>query len=419
MSTVNRQTFVKTLDKGGINVNDMDAKTQEKLKKAGISQKELVEIAGKDGKISGSEYSRLFNLIDRSDRNGSSKSINTTDKGVQTQSGAAYEALQQEVDRNLAKAKTQGVIHLGMREASSKEADALAKANPAANGGVVRIEAYRSEGVISYGGNSYDLKTSTDLEKFRDALTTGPDKMSIGRAQKFADQLATVKAEARDEMAQLGMSLYKAGREELPVNRLVLSGHGDPNGTVMGDDPGYLRLADFESLSKVFPEGAGKIEHVAVSACFTASQASFEDLKRTFPNLKSAFAYNGFSPLAETSAPAHLRKWESLTDGNDPSQVDPMFRKTATWNVADGMQGLRKMSLDQAEVIVKAAAFAHEEYKSGKKDPSKATNDLHLDSYYVALAELQRHPEVSAMRKAEVDAIRREVLKLRHPELSM
>lgn len=413
MSTINRANFVKDLDRSGINVNDMDAKTQETLKQANISQKDLIEIAGNDGQIRGTEeYNKLFDLIAKNDKNHPTDSFEANGKG-----GQAYDALKSEVDRNMVKAKSQGVIHLGMRKESSKEADALARSNPAANGSVLRIEGYRSDGVMSYEGKSYDLKQSAGLEQFHDALASGPDKLPKDRAQKFVDQLAKVTPEARDDMAKLGLAFHHAGNGNLPVSRLVLSGHGDPNGAIIGEKGEKIRLADLENIARVFPEGAGKIEHVALSACFGASQASFEDLKRTFPNLKSAYGYNEFSPLAETEAPKHLAKWESMTHGKDPSQVDPVFAKTVTWNSADGMQGLHKISLKAAEETVKTLEYAHEAYKSGKKDRAQGTHDPELDFYYVSLAELQRHPDISPERKAEVDAIRREVLKLRHPEL--
>ncbi len=417
MSIINRSNCVKDLDRTGINVNDMDAKTQEALKKANISQTDLMVIAGDDGQIRGSkEYSALFDLVVRHD----SSSPDTNSFENSGKSGEAYQALKSEVDRNMTKATSQGVIHLGMRPQSVHEANALAKANPAANGGVVRIEGYRSEGVLKYDGKSYDLKKPEGLEKFREGLTTGPDKMPKERAQKFVDQLGTVQKEGRDEVAQLGLTFYRAGKGELPVNRLVMSGHGDVNGTLMGDKGEKVRLADLESLSRVFPEGAKKIEHVAISACFCAGHANFEELKRTFPNLKSAFAYNQQSPLAETEAPIHLTKWESMTHGKDPSQVDPLDAKTktATWNSVDGTQGLSTAKLEVAENTVKQFAYAHEEYSKRKKDSAKATHDPELDLYYVSLAELQRHPDISPERKAEVEAIRREVLKLRHPELT-
>jgi len=413
MSTITRSNFIKDLDRTGIDVNNMDAKTEEALKKANISQKDLMDIAGEDGVIRGSsEYSELFSHVVRHD----SSSPDTNSFENSGKSGMAYEALKSEVDRNMTKAKSQGVIHLGMRKESVNEANALAKANP---DGVVRIEGYKAEGVLKYDGKTYDLKKPEDLETFRDGLMNGPDKMSKERAQKFTDQLKTVHPDVRDEVAQLGLTFHRAGKGEISVNRLVMSGHGDVNGTVMGDKGEKLRLADLESLSRVFPEGAKKIDHVAISACFCAGHANFEELRRTFPMLKSAFAYNQQSPLAETEAPKHLTKWESMTHGNDPSKVVPLDpkAKTATWNSVDGIKGLSTASLERTEADVKLFSEIHEKYKSKEKDAKLATHDPELDLYYVALAELQRHPNISPERKAEVEAIRKEVLKLRHPEL--
>ena len=417
MSTINRKQFIQDFSNATINVNDMSQETKQKLEKAGISQKDIVEVAGKDGQISGeNDLKKLFALVDKTDRDGSRKSFATDKEGAQTKSGAAYEALKSEFDRNVAKARSQGIIHLGMREQSTLEADALAKGNPAANGGVVRIEAFRSKGVMAYEGKSFDLKSQTGLNDFRDALTGAPDKMPKAQAQKFIDTLATQNKETRDELAQLGLSLYRAGEGKLPVNRLVLSGHGEPTGVISGESmEEEFSLVDVDKLAKVFPKGAEKIEHVAVAACFCAGSANFEMLQEAFPKLQSAFAYRDFSPKAEKGAPAHLAKWESMTDGEDASKIDPPYQKTATWNVKDGIQGLPLRPLEQVEKFAKRLSSAYEPYRTGKMDPKLAQRDRDLDMYYVALAELVRHPDISAERKKEVEAIRKEVLNLRHP----
>ncbi len=419
MSTINRKEFVNDLSKGGINVNDMAPETKEKLNKAGVSDAELAKIAGKDGRISGAEeFKKLFKVVDKFDKNGSGSSFVTQDKdGNQTTSGVVHDALKSEVDRNRAKASMQGVIHLGMRDASTKEVEALEKGNPAANGGVERIEAYKSNGEISYNGKTHDLKTPAGLSAFRSALTSGPDKMPKDQAKKFVDFLKTQNEASRDELAQLGLKFFQTGEGKLPANRLVISGHGW-DGEISGDDDGKFKLTDVEGLAKMFPKGAEKIEHVAVSACFCSGKAHFETLKSAFPNLKSAFAYNAYSPKAETSAPDHLKKWESMTDGDDPSQVDPPFKKTATWNVKDAIQGLPKITLPEAMKAADELKYAYEAYTSGSKDPSEGKTDDKLNQYYERLAVVIQHADASPDEKAEYEAIRKEVFKLRHPELS-
>ena len=418
MSTITRKEFQKEFSGGAINVNDMAPENKEKLNKAGITDKQLEKIAGKDGQISGTkEFKKLFKAVDKFDKNHSNNSFATARKdGLPTKSGIIHEALKSEVDLNRNKASRQGVIHLGMREESSKEADALAKGNKKAQGGVHRIEGYKSEGEITYNGKKLDLKTREGLTQFQDALTSGPDKMPKDQAKKFVDFLATQKNESRDELAQLGLKFHQTGEGKLPVNRLVISGHGF-DGEISGEGEGSFKLTDVESLAKVFPKGAAKIEHVAVSACFCASKEHFETLRNTFPNLKSAFAYNAYSPKAEKEAPKHLKKWESLTDGNDPSQVDPMFKKTATWNVKDGVQGLPKTSVLDAMKNSERLRSAFDAYMYEGKPLKDATHDEKLNEYYESLAAVIQHPDVPADEKASFEARRKMVFRLRHPEL--
>jgi hypothetical protein len=416
MSTVTRKQFNSDFSKGGININDMAPETKAKLNKLGISDSDLTKIAGKDGRISGTEHNKLFTLLDKFDKNGSGNSFVDKDSaGAPTSSGEAYQTLKSELDRNVAKARSQGVIHLGMRDASTKEADALEKANPKSDGGVVRIEAFKKNGEVNYEGKNYDLKKEADLDAYRDALVNGTDKMPTKQAQDFVDFLKTQKEESRDELAQLGVTFFKTGEGKLPMNRLVISGHGW-NGTISGDDDGEFKLSDVEKLAKVFPEGAKKIEHVAVSACFCAGDKSFSTLRAAFPNLKSAFAYNEFSPKAESGAPVHLRKWESLTEAKvDSSQVDPPFAKTATWNSVDGTQGLPKITLADAEKAVKDRESILNDYRSGKKKLTSNQSDAELNEYYARILDLLRHPDISKEREAEVEKLRQEVYDFRHP----
>jgi len=169
MSTITRKEFAKEFSGGAINVNDLSPENKEKLNKAGVTDKQLAKIAGKDGQISGAkEFKKLFKAVDKFDKNHSNNSFATERKdGTQTKSGIIHEALKSEVDKNRAKASRQGVIHLGMREESSKEADALEKGNKKAQGGVHRIKGYESEGEIKYNGKKLDLKTREGWPNFK------------------------------------------------------------------------------------------------------------------------------------------------------------------------------------------------------------------------------------------------------------
>lgn len=421
MTTINRSDFVKQFADTGINVNDLSPDVESKLTQLGLTQRDLLEVAGKDGRISGeSELNKLFNLIDKSDHDGSSNSFTMQGKeetGVQTKSGAMYDALKTELELNRTKAHTQGIIHLGMRKESTVEADALARVNPQKNGGIVRIEAFKSDGVIKYAGKEMDLKTDAGRTAFRDALISGADKLPKAQAQKFVDYLGKHTENSRDDLAELGLALLRTGKGQLPVSRLVISGHGMPGGQIFGENSSGFEMEDVADLAAIFPDGAKKIEHIAVAACYCAGASTFESLQRGFPQLKSAFAYTDQSPKAEKGASYHLTKWEGMTDGKDPSQVDPPFEKTATWNKVDGYQGLPQRNLADWEKAVKQREYVYDEYKKGGRPMEGARHDWELDDYYGHLAALLRHPDISPQRKLEVEARIREVLKMRHPEL--
>jgi Subtilase family len=116
MTTIRSDRFVSALQKNGsdvpIDVQNLDSATTEKLKKAGITQKDLLEVAGSDKKISGDkEYKALFAKVEKLEKDKDHTGFETeNDKKVQTASGAAYEALKVEVDRQVNIARAQGVL---------------------------------------------------------------------------------------------------------------------------------------------------------------------------------------------------------------------------------------------------------------------------------------------------------------------
>ena len=125
MSQITRQSFINTMSNGaasGIDPSDLAPATQQALEAAGITESSLGDIAGPDARISGEkELARLFEMIDRVDRNGSTRSIATTARGddgrlVATPSGAAAQALMDEI----AKAR----VNRGVSAPASQSSDA-------------------------------------------------------------------------------------------------------------------------------------------------------------------------------------------------------------------------------------------------------------------------------------------------------
>lgn len=125
MTTINRNDFTNTLNRRGgyVDLRHMSPELQRTLQDAGISESQLETIAGQDHVIRGSdEFDRLFASVDGLDSNGSSTSFRSRDgSGSLTRSGRVYEALQQEVDANRARAAREG----GRRFAGDSTLDAV------------------------------------------------------------------------------------------------------------------------------------------------------------------------------------------------------------------------------------------------------------------------------------------------------
>jgi hypothetical protein len=111
MSRITRESFIDTMSSGsptGLDPSSLAEGTLAALDGAGITPQSLGEIAGADQRIkSRDELSRLFDLIDRVDRNGSRNSIAVS---TRTLSGAAAQALQDEIENARVNRGAQGPI---------------------------------------------------------------------------------------------------------------------------------------------------------------------------------------------------------------------------------------------------------------------------------------------------------------------
>jgi hypothetical protein len=422
-NTITRGQFVRELgsDGGALNINDLPPDLKKRLLDAGVDAGDLERIAGRDAQIRGTrEMAALFDLLDQVDSDRSSQSFahkQSADPGAQpTLAGAAYDKLKEEVASRRLAAQSQGIVHLGMRPASDKEVRALRAETPAASGGVHAIRAYASDGKIDYNGRSFDLGTDAGREAFRDALVSGPDKVPSGRAQALIDKLGSVDVKTRDELAQLGLALHRIGKGDLAANRLVISGHGSGR-SVLGDGTGSIKHDTIREIARLFPEGAGKIQHLAMSSCFSAKSSELDQFRRDFPSLKTFWGYNGTSPLAETSAPAHLRTWANRSDGDDPSAMDPRGSNAATWNPVEGEQNFSSVSWLDAERALRASESVWPAYQNGSRHLAAGERDPQLDLYYRDLQNALSSPDLPAASRPALEQRRDEVLRARHPEL--
>ncbi len=343
MTSISKRGFAGDLgrDGGAINVNDLSPEMTRALTAAGLDAGDLRRVAGGDGQIKGdAEWGKLFKLVDGFDTDGNAGTFRAFDAaGAETKAGALFDELKDEANRHRLGAQTRGIIHLGMRPESYREADRLATANPATSGGVHRI-AGDYDGGVAFGGATHDLATASGRTSFRGALVR--EGMPAAQADALLRVVGRQVEEARDEVALLGVSLWQVGTGAVPASRLVLSGH-QSGGTLWGGDTSSpseneIVLDTVGEVAAIFPGGAGKIEHLAVSACNCGGEDDITKYRSWFPNLDSVWAYDGFSPKAEGGAPRQLATWESLTDGDDPSRVDPRYASVSTWNRRDGFR---------------------------------------------------------------------------------
>jgi hypothetical protein len=422
-NTITKREFLNNLagGDGSLNINDLSPELQNKLQAAGVDRADLARIAGADAQIRGSkEFTALFEVLDQVDSDPPSTAFaykQGTDPGAPpTVAGAAYDELKEEVANRRLAARSQGIVHFGMRPESQSEVDALRAVTPQSMGGVHSIRAYASDGTVDYGGRSHDLGTAAGRQAFRDALISGQDGVPQDREDRLIALLGGVAPETRDELAQLALALHRVGAGDLAANRLVISGHGSGR-SVSADGPGWIQHDTIRDVAKLFPEGAAKIEHLAMSSCHSAKSSELDQFRGAFPGLKSFWGYEPTSPRAETGAPAHLRTWAGRTDGDDPSAVDPKGRNVATWNVADGEQRFSTISWPAAQQAMAASEWVFAEYQSGARSLPAGGHDPDLDRYYRDIQNALSSPGLPASERGALEQRRDEVLRLRHPEL--
>lgn len=417
MHTITRRDFIDRLARRGpININEIDSASRRELEKAGLDTKALRRVAGGDQQIRGrGELKRLFALLDRSDSDGSRRSLESRDaSGRATRAGKACAALVAVSDAQQRKASQRGILYVGMRPASKAEADTLRRGSPAAAGGLKALSGGASR-TLRLDGESYDLDSTRGLMGLRHALRARG--ISDSQVQRLSELIARSDTHTRPLLIEVALALHAIGRGELPINRLVLSGHSAGD-AVLGDfsfqSLSYARLA---KLARLFPAGAKKIEHVALAACNSGHPYQVELFRRAFPNLKSFFGYHDAAPLAERGGARHLKQWERMTDGDDPSRVDPRgMHHVSTWNIADGYRGKRAEPLAKLKRRVnELRAASYDKIRSG----AQKVEDVRrmLDAYYQAVTDLLYHPRLPSARHTALRAHQQEVLKLRHPEM--
>jgi len=335
MTTLTKQQFTQSLN--GKTLSIADAKEDARLSGVNLKSSDL----NNDGQISGeTETGRLFDEIDKFDKNGDSNSVALTQRGrataVTPKIAAIGEKAQVDTLRALANTgprSNNDVVLLGMNKGSSHEAKSLR------NRGlhVQHIKDARVDDTArGDDGKTYNLTTPDGVSGFVGSL-----KLPEAQSAKIEEVLNRADPDAKDELAQLTKTWAKGERGEEIPSRLVLSGHSVGDG-VWGDHNGEIYRRDIADLAKAMPRAAAQVEDLHISGCYSGGQGDVDSWKGIFPKAKTVWAYTGSAPGSYSGATTHLARWDRATRGEASTldrNVAQGTRKgdnVATWSVDEG-----------------------------------------------------------------------------------
>lgn len=219
--------------------------------------------------------------------------------------------------------KSDNILYLGLNP-SSKDLEHNKLKSQGAN--VTAVKGDKKQGNIKVGGRDTDLGTQEGRKAFVDSLQGGLDQ---GQRDLLMNYLGRADNMATDELAQLARELHRAETGQTIFTRVVLSGHSG-GWSFWGDDNGEIRFSDLAVIHKIFPKATGCVQDLCMSACNTGQSQKLAQYKAIFPNVKSIWAYVGYSPSAATGALTHIGNWEQATRGaHDEKKVDAARDKTA------------------------------------------------------------------------------------------
>jgi hypothetical protein len=136
---------------------------------------------------------------------------------------------------------------------------------------------------------------------------------------------------ARAQTANFVQTLQSVEQGDMNMDRLVISGHnatGDKFYNEAGAQGG-VSYKQMNELMSQFPQAQGGVQDLMMSACHTLDgaygTAGGAAYRKMFPNLESAWGYNGQSPgsvgkSSHTSATA-VKKFAEASEGNDPEMI--------------------------------------------------------------------------------------------------
>jgi len=273
-----------------------------------------------------------------------------------------------------AELRSEHTVYLGIRKKSrGLESRTLKGAMGRRNVDAITGSGSRHEDQIKVGGKWADLTTDAGLQAF----LAGMPKLGNARSKVLADYLRKSGGETRDELAQLIGVLYRVETGQSLMKRLVLSGHS--GGTAIeGDDSAKIYFSHIGELNKVFPIAFAQVEDLMVSGCNTGHTKLLAQYRKMFPNLKTIWAYAGYSPSGEKAqgSPHHIKKWNRGTRGRGSGTMDERRKEisrrnrkndknVAIWNKDDGYKTDSPEASSDLAALMHSLAYDEPAYTAG------------------------------------------------------
>ncbi|MGW8319458.1 MAG: hypothetical protein ACWGPS_09450 [Candidatus Promineifilaceae bacterium] len=293
--------------------------------------------------------------------------------------------------------------YVGLNPGAWKEAEALKKSaagqvitsldSPAAEKGFDTVEKR-----IAWVMNVLGINPLLELKRFQ----------RVWKALEGADP------GFREQMGDLMRLFAGAEAGQYRLERLVMSGHS--NGVQLWGDkdatrnPGTFFIErDFTNLVGAFPKAAAQVEDIMFSACFSIGAIIL--CQKLFPNLKSAWAYSGFSPSVKQGSGRHVSKFERTTTGAKTPAARAKMGSSAIWTREKGFVAGDPGKAAISNLVNQLNARVDDVHKMMIGDAP--LNQTVLRQYYTIIQQLIVHPECESQLRKKAEWIRDRVLRLR------
>lgn len=229
--------------------------------------------------------------------------------------------------------KSEPIAYLGLNTpARTNELSALRGTGAKVSGATGR----RQQDTAVVGGQSVNLTTEEGREAYV-AQFDRFDETARGTIKTFLAQSLTA---SRDELAQFVLTFYEAEIGQRIIKRVVLSGHSGGY-SIFGEgvNATTIDFYDLKALGTMFPRAVGQVEDLMLSACNTGQTGKLKQFRAIFPNLRSIWAYVGYSPAGKEAGAGsnrHIEKWEGASRGRmDHGKLDAAREDLATGSGTD------------------------------------------------------------------------------------